>query len=217
MKNIILVLSLAFFTLNLNAQNLSPVKFGLVTGLTLNHLTFSSIEGLESPSSNYGPGFNAGLIIRFPMQKRWNFNTELLYTTYSAEYTFKYKTDILGERITSEVINNTELAYFVLNADFSFIAHEKFHLNFGPSIQYFLSGEDNINVSTNSSVLESYSEVLPIDDNKDLDLGLNLGCSYLISEKTILNLKIFSGLMPLRDSESDLTKNSIHFSILYFF
>jgi len=56
MKNIILVLSLAFLTLNLNAQNLSPVKFGLVTGLTLNHLTFSSIEGLESPSSNYGPG-----------------------------------------------------------------------------------------------------------------------------------------------------------------
>jgi hypothetical protein len=216
MKKIILLL-IVVSSIQLTAQNLTPIKFGIVSGVTVNDFIFTPIEGNKSPETVSPIGINAGIVIQFPLKKKWILNSEILYTNVKTNSTFYGKIDSESNRTNFTSESEYDLTYVVLNPDISYQASNNFFLNFGPSFQYPLSGEIST-TETYSSNLYSTSNLKNELSLNDFDFGINVGCSFLVSEKTKINLKVYNGFMSVENKDSsEYKKYGANLSLVYLF
>ena len=218
MKKIILFL-IVVASIQLTAQNLTPIKFGIVSGVTINDFIFAPIDGFALPETVSPLGINAGIIIQFPLKKKWTINTEILYSNIKTNLSIDTKLDLNGERISFTSKRDLDLTYVVLNPDVSFQASDNFFLNFGPSFQYPLNGKETINVTNSSNIIPAVTnEENTLTTLNDFDLGINVGCSFLVSEKTKINLKVYNGFMSVENKDSsEYKKYGANLSLMYLF
>jgi hypothetical protein len=216
MKKIILFL-IVVSSIQLTAQNLTPIKFGIVSGVTVNDFIFTPIEGYKSPETVSPIGINAGIVIQFPLKKKWILNSEILYTNVKTNSTFYGKIDSESNRTNFTSESEYDLTYVVLNPDISYQASNNFLLNFGPSFQYPLSGETSTTVTYSSNLYPTSNLKNELSLN-DFDLGINVGFSFLVSEKTKINLKVYNGFMSVENEDSsEYKKYGANLSLVYLF
>ena len=217
MKKIILLL-IVVCTFQLNAQNLTPIKFGIMSGVTLSDFTFTPIEGFAFPKSISPLAINAGIVIEFPLKKKWTVNAEILYSNIKTNSSIDSKLDISGERISFISTRDIDLTYIVLNPDISFRASDNFYLNFGPSFQYPLQGEESIKITSDSDLINTEEQTNSLTTLNDFDLGINVGFSFLVSESTKINLKVYNGFLNVENEDSaEYKKYGANLSLVYLF
>ena len=138
------------------------------------------------------------------LNEKWYIKPELMYVQKGAsfDYDYKHKWDSI---LTNDVNNLDEyttknslnLAYIVLNPNVSYKASDKLALNFGPSVSFLISENytyDEKIVGENSPL----NAVEPIPGtyiSENLDVGLNLGFSYYITESFLVDTKVNTGFM----------------------
>ena len=170
------------------------------------------------------------------LNDQWYINPELKYTQKGASFDYDFTHDYevnQGERDEHNTTNELKLAYIELSPTISYKASDKLSLNFGPSVS-FLIQSDYIPSETNTSEIIEH-EVLEegLYTEESLDVGLNIGVSYYLTENFLIDGKVNTGFMSIgeviketntggagNDPQKnifDLKNKSIVFSVAYLF
>jgi len=197
MKKIILF-TLIILSLGANAQSLIPTKFGLKVGLNMANLNITPSDGVAPTKNSTQMGLEAGICVHIPLSDKWYINPEVLYsqkgTSFNYNFTHDYDVNQRAEYATS---NQVLLSYVELNPSFSFKASDKIALNFGPSISYLISQAESSTKELTDGVEGTDSNVL-LDgfyESNALDVGLNVGLSYFLTESLLLDTRVYTGFM----------------------
>ena len=201
MKKQIILLITIFICFNLKSQNLLPNKYGLKIGANISSLVTNSEEGIKNPSTSLGFGFAGGFYMQIPINNNISINPEILYSQKSSSYEYDYVYDYdINQRDYYTSKSSITLSYVEINPTFSYLASYNLSLNFGPSIHYMVSSNDEYEQTLTETTDETIStEILEdgVFDEQSLDIGLNAGLSYYINENFILNTTIYSGFMKI--------------------
>jgi len=207
MKKITLLTIVALLSFGANAQSLLPTKYGIKVGLNIANVTSTPNEGVKNIETTPLLAVAGGFYMEIALNDKWYINPELLYVQKGASFNYDYKhkwdsislnnVNNLDEYATT---NSLKLAYVELNPTISYKASDKLALNFGPSVSFLIS-ED---YTFAEKILNSWAVNLPDNpptpgtyEAEDLDVGLNLGLSYYITESFLVDAKVNTGFMKV--------------------
>ena len=236
MKKITTLTYIALLSLGLNAQSLLPIKFGIKAGSNITNITSTPNEGTKNIETTELIGVAGGFYVEIPLNNKWYINPEIVYSQKGANFTYSYTHDYeVNQRDIHTTSHELKLAYVELNPNISYKYSTKLSLNFGPSLAYLLSSEYNILADNGGDDTDILYEVLPdgIYEEDTLDVGINLGISYYLTDNFLLDMKSNTGLMSIGEvskmiytgSNENLPKSNIYnlknrsvvFSIAYLF
>ena len=228
LKKILPIISLAILTINASAQSLLPTKYGIQFGINSSNLNISQEKGLIPANSSTQIGVNMGACMHIPLSDKWYLNPELLFTQRGASFNYNFSNDYpINQRDEYEVNNKITLSYATLNPTVSFKPSNKLALNIGPSISFLIGTKDDIDIVSQSITTDSSLITKNLLETETLDVGLNVGVSYFITEKILFDTKIYRGiinstkiLQPYTDNTDAYytAKNkSVIFSFAYLF
>jgi len=213
MKRIILF-TLIISSIGVNAQSLLPTKYGIKVGTNIANISSTPNEGVKNIDNTALIGIAGGFYMELAINDKWYINPEVVYIQKGAsfDYDFIHDYDVnQGERDEHNTTNELKLAYIELNPTISYKTSCKIALNFGPSVS-FLIQSDYIPSETNTSEITGH-EVLEesIYTEESLDVGLNLGFSYYVSENFLIDAKVNTGFMNLgevsQETHTGITDN----------
>jgi len=198
MKKIILF-TLIITSLGVNAQSLIPTKFGLKVGLNMANLNITPTDGVTPTENSTQMGIAAGICVHIPLSDKWYINPEVLYSQKGASFNYNFTHDYPdNQRAEYATTNTLVLSYIELNPTFSFKASDKIALNFGPSVSYLISDADYTitgklisgiaGINENSLWPGSY-------ESTELDIALNIGLSYFITEDLLIDTRVSTGFL----------------------
>ena len=198
MKKIVSILAFSFLVLATSAQSLIPIKFGVKVGVNITNVISTPNEGVKNIESSTIGGVGAGFYAEIAINDKWYINPELIYSQKGADFTYEYShTYDVNQIDVHNTSHEIKLAYIELNPTLSYKASDKFSLNFGPSVSYILSTDYTIiNDNSQNDDLNSHLE-LPEGTytEETIDLGLNLGLTYYLSENILVNSTINSSFI----------------------
>lgn len=236
MKKLI-ILTLILSNICVNAQSLIAIKYGVKAGVNIASISSTPNEGVKNIDDSQLIGVSGGFYMEIPINDKWYINPEVVYVQKGAsfDYDFIHDYDINeGERDEHNTTNELKLAYIELNPTISYKTPCKISLNFGPSVS-FLIQSDYTTSETNTSEMGILHEELEesIYTEESLDVGLNLGFSYYLSEDLFIDAKVNTGFMKIgevsqethtgntsndaRSNIFELKNRAIVFSIGYLF
>tara|TARA_B100000902_G_C27315309_1_gene920952 strand:+ start:542 stop:1198 length:657 start_codon:yes stop_codon:yes gene_type:complete len=182
----------------LNAQSLLPIKFGIKAGTNISNINSTPItEGTENINTTELVGITGGFYMKIPLNDKWYINPEIVYSQKGANFTYTYTHDYgINEREIRTSSNELKLAYIELNPNVSYKNSDKIAFNFGPSISYLLTPDYNIISDIGD---ELTTDILPEGNFEEeiLDIGINIGFSYYLTEKLIFEARSNTGLMSI--------------------
>ena len=197
-KIILLITFLACLTITSSAQSLLPTKYGIKVGLNLSSLSISPIEAVKPTINSSQIGIAAGVCVHIPLSDKWFINPEVLYSQKRASFDYGFTHDYpVNKRAKYATTNQLTLSYIELSPTFSFKASDKLALNFGPSVSYLIS-EDYAAPYVKNSGEDATGVNILLDGSYEstaLDVGLNLGLSYFITENLLLDVRVSTGFM----------------------
>ena len=206
MKKITLLTIVALLSFGANAQSLLPTKYGIKVGLNIANVTSTPNEGVKNIETTPLLGVAAGFYMEIALNDKWYINPELLYVQKGASFNYDYKhkwdsislnnVNNLDEYATT---NSLKLAYVELNPTISYKASDKLALNFGPSVSFLISEDYTFTekIIGDSPPLNSVEPTPGTYESEDLDVGLNLGLSYYITESFLVDAKVNTGFMKV--------------------
>ena len=193
MKKIVSIIAFAFITITSSAQSLIPIKFGIKVGTNISNINSIPNKGVKNIEHSAINGIAGGLYVEVAINDKWYFNPELIYSQKGASFTYEYTHNYdVNESDVHKTSHELKLAYIEFSPNISYKATDKFALNFGPSLSFILTPEytvlfdngQNNNLSSHPDLLGgTYKE-------ETIDLGLNLGISYYLSEKILINTRV---------------------------
>ena len=192
MKKSTTTLFLIFLSTLLSAQSLIPVKYGIKAGINISNIISTPIEEVKNTSSSFKIGPTGGFYIQIALNDKWYINPEILYSQKGSTLNYEYTNDKDTSRTTYSVENNITVSYVELNPTISYKTNSKVSLNFGPSINYLISVNDKSIEDPENNLLDNSKF-----DEESLDIGLNIGLSYNISEKFLINTNLCTGFMKI--------------------
>ena len=174
--------------------------------------------------------------MEIPLNDKWYINPELIYAQKGAAFTYSYMHDYeVDQRDLHNTSHELKLAYVNLSPTMSYKSSTKLSLNFGPSFSYLITSDYSILSDIGENDGEILHETLPVGEYKEetLDIGLNLGASYYLTENFLIDGRLNTGFMSIgkvfkeiytssagNDTKSniyDLKNTGIVFSIAYLF
>ena len=206
MKKITLLTIVALLSFGANAQSLLPTKYGIKVGLNIANVTSTPNEGVKNIETTPLLGVAGGFYMEIALNDKWYINPELLYVQKGASFNYDYKhkwdsislnnVNNLDEYATT---NSLKLAYVELNPTISYKASDKLALNFGPSVSFLISEDYTFTekIIGDSPPLNSVEPTPGTYESEDLDVGLNLGLSYYITESFLVDAKVNTGFMKV--------------------
>jgi len=236
MKKIISILSLVFLTITINAQSLIPMKYGVKFGANISNATSTSNEGVKNIEISGLVGISGGFYMEIALNDQWYINPELLYVQKGVSFDYDFTHDYefnSGERDEHNTTNELKLTYIELNPTISYKASPNLSLNFGPSLSFLIQSDYSYNEKNNSEIPEHEELDLGVYSEESLDVGLNVGISYYLTENFLIDGKVNTGFMSLgtvvkeintgssgndpKENIFDFKNNGIVFSIAYLF
>tara|TARA_B100000795_G_scaffold231428_1_gene189267 strand:- start:362 stop:1084 length:723 start_codon:yes stop_codon:yes gene_type:complete len=198
MKKIASILALVFLTIASSAQSLIPVKYGIKVGTNISNIISTSNEGVKNIENSALFRIAGGFYMQIALNDKWYINPELIYSQKGASFTYNYTHEYEVNEID---IHNTShelrLAYLEINPTLSYKASDKLALNFGPSVSFILTpdyailtdkGQNDILISHPELPEGAYAE-------ETIDVGINLGISYYLTENFIIDTRVNSSLI----------------------
>ena len=230
MKKISLIALLTFLTISISAQSLIPTKFGMKAGLNFSTLSISSVDGVQPTVNSSQIGITAGVCFHIPLSDKWFINPEVLYSQKGASFDYNFSHDYApNQRDEYATTTQLTLSYVELNPTISFKASDKLALNFGPSISFLIGAEYIYTQDPAGNPLNTTHMLNPeLIEAGSLDIGLNLGLSYFITEHFLADTRVCTGFMeagkvtqPNETGDSDpaytLKNRAIVLSLAYLF
>ena len=130
------------------------------------------------------------------LNDKWYINPELIYSKKGASFTYEYTHNYDPNQ--SDVHNTShelKLAYVEINPTISYKATDKLALNFGPSVSFILTPDYTI-LEDKGDDLNAHSELLDgTYEEETIDVGINLGISYYLTENFLIDSKVNTSLM----------------------
>ncbi|MEC9209190.1 MAG: porin family protein [Bacteroidota bacterium] len=212
MKKITTLTLISLLSLGLNAQSLLPIKYGLKVGANLANITSISNDGVENIESSVLIGVAGGFYMEIPLNDRWYINPEIIYAQKGAAFTYNYMHDYeVDQRDLHSTSHELKLAYVELNSTMSYKTSAKLSLNFGPSIAYLITPAYSILSDIGEDDGDILHEELPVGEYKEevLDIGLNLGFSYYLTENFLIDGKVNTGFMSIGEVSKEVYTGSI--------
>ena len=206
MKKITLFSIITLISFGVNAQSLLPTKYGVKVGLNIANVTSTPNDGVKNIETTPLLGVAGGFYMEIALNDKWYINPELLYIQKGASfnYDFTHKWDSIGTNQTNNedkyaTTNSLKLAYVELNPTISYKASDKLALNFGPSVSFLISKDfvPNEKIIGESAPQNAVENKLATFGSKDLDVGLNLGISYYLTENFLVDAKVNTGFMKI--------------------
>jgi long-subunit fatty acid transport protein len=206
MKKITLLTIVALLSFGANAQSLLPTKYGIKVGLNIANVTSTPNEGVDNIETTPLLGVAGGFYMEIALNDKWYINPELLYVQKGASfnYDYKHKWDSIATNEANNLdeyatTNSLKLAYIELNPTISYKASDKLALNFGPSVSFLISEDYTFTEKTigDTPPLNSVEPTPGTYEAEDLDVGINLGLSYYITESFLVDAKVNTGLMKV--------------------
>tara|TARA_B110000967_G_scaffold193095_1_gene220299 strand:+ start:5489 stop:6205 length:717 start_codon:yes stop_codon:yes gene_type:complete len=191
MKKIASILVLAFITISISAQSLIPIKFGIKVGTNISNITSIPNKGVKNIEKSAINGIAGGFYVEVAINDKWYLNPELVYSQKGASFTYEYTHNYdVNQSDVHNTLNELKLPYIEFNPTISYKATDKLALNFGPSFSFILTPEYNVIYDNGQNV--SPHPDLPVGAYKEetIDFGLNLGFSYYLSEKILINSSV---------------------------
>ena len=194
-KNILSIISIAILSINTSAQSLLPTRYGIQLGINSTNLTIFQEEGLVPSISTPKTGLSIGACIHIPLSDKWYVNPELLFNQRTASFKYDFTHDyLINQRDQYEVNNKITLSYTTLNPTVSFKPSNKISLNIGPSISFLIGTKYANDLSTESTTTDSLI-TKDLLETESLDIGINVGISYFITENIVFNTQIYRGMV----------------------
>lgn len=224
-KNTLIFILFIFSVFNIKSQSLLPNKYGIKFGIEIANINSIPEEYVKNISVNPNIGFSGGFCIQIPFNQKWKLNTEILYTQKSLSFNYDYKHDyLLNSRDMYKTTNDMVLSYASLNPILSFPITTKFKLNFGPTIGFLINSDYTYSESPENILLQDKGKF----KEQNLDIGVNFGISYNLTESLMIDLRNYTGLTEfgkistpidiLSDSHSYTFKNkSFNLGFIYLF
>lgn len=206
MNKITLLTIVFLLSLGANAQSLLPTKYGIKVGLNIANVTSTPNEGVKNIENTPILGVAGGFYMEIALNDKWYINPELLYVQKGASFNYDYKhkwdsislnnVNNLDEYATT---NSLKLAYVEFNPTISYQVSDKVALNFGPSISFLISEDYTFTekIIGETPPLNSVEPTPGTYEAEDLDVGLNLGLSYYITETFLVDAKVNTGFMKV--------------------
>jgi long-subunit fatty acid transport protein len=242
MKKNTLLTFIIFISFGVSAQSLLPTKYGIKVGANIANISSTPNEGVKNIDNSPLIGVSGGFYMEIALNDKWYINPELVYAQkgVSFDYDYKHKWDSIAINDVNNLdeyatTNSLKLAYIELNPTISYKASDKFALNFGPSVSFLIS-EDYTYTEKIIGDTPPLNSVKPTDgtyEAEDLDVGLNLGFSYYITESFLIDAKINTGFMKVgtvnkitsigkdgnekKEYNFELKNRGIIFSVAYLF
>ena len=212
----ILLLTLIFLSIGVNAQSLIPTKFGVTVGVNIANITSTPNEGVKNIDNSALIGVAGGFYMEIALNDKWYINPELVYTQKGASFDYDFIHDYdINNRDEHNTTNKLQLSYVELNPTISYKTPYKIALNFGPSVSYLIIQSEYTTSETNTSEITGH-ELLEesIYTEESLDVGLNLGISYYLSEDFLIDGKVSTGFMKIGEVSQKIytgtTANVLH-------
>ena len=206
MKKIASILVFVFFTITSSAQSLIPMKYGIKVGTNISNIISTSNEGVKNIETSSQIGIAGGFYMEIALNDKWYINPELLYVQKGASFNYDYnhKWDSISLNNVNNLdeyatTNSLKLAYVELNPTISYKASDKLALNFGPSVSFLISEDYTFTekIIGDSPPLNSVEPTPGTYEAEDLDVGINLGLSYYITESFLVDAKVNTGFMKV--------------------
>ena len=206
MKKITLLTIVALVSFGANAQSLLPTKYGIKVGLNIANVTSTPNEGVKNIETTPLLGVAGGFYMEIALNDKWYIKPELLYVQKGASFNYDYKhkwdsislnnVNNLDEYATT---NSLKLTYVELNPTISYKASDKLALNFGPSVSFLISEDYTFTekIISNDIPLNSVEPTPGTYESEDLDVGLNLGFTYYITENFLVDARVNTGFMKV--------------------
>jgi long-subunit fatty acid transport protein len=198
MKKIASILIISFLTVATSAQSLIPMKYGIKFGANISNIISTPNEGVNNIETSSQIGIAGGFYMEIALNDKWYINPELIYSQKGASFTYEYTHDYdPNQSDVHNTSNELKLAYVELNPTISYKATNKLALNFGPSVSFILNPDYTIlNDKGQNDNLNSHSE-LPDGtyEEETIDVGVNLGISYYLTENFLIDSRVNSSLM----------------------
>ena len=156
------------------------VEIGIKGGLNLSDIVITNFTNPDAESMyQTKTGMHAGIFAAVGLYDNFNLLGELLYSNR-------------GVRTTERI----DLHYVTMPILMSYKLTEKFSIEGGPEIGYLASAKANADNVTNTW-------------NNKLDIGVNLGAVYKLSEKIGLNARYYAGFSSVIDGVNEQHLNFI--------
>ena len=183
MKNLALLLALSLLiSLDLFAQVSIGVKVG-------GALAGQANEGIGLANSNDQKiTYLAGLSVPISLSQKFDLQPELLYSSKG------FRTLIISSRSVSERYN---LHYLSVPIMLRYHLLDKLTVALGPEVSYLLGAATSLNTVSFSGTPSIQEQFL--SSYKDLDIALNVGVGYSLSDKWSLNLRYNMGLYDVSE------------------
>jgi len=198
MKKIASILVISFLTIATSAQSLIPKKYGIKFGANISNIISTPNEGVKNIETSSQIGIAGGFYMEIALNDKWYINPELIYSQKGASFTYEYTHDYdPNQSDVHNTSNELKLAYVEVNPTISYKANDKLALNFGPSVSFILTPDYPIlNDKGQNDNLSSHSE-LPDGtyEEETIDVGVNLGISYYLTENFLIDSRVNSSLM----------------------
>ena len=234
MKKTTTLLFITLLSLGLNAQSLLPIKYGIKVGANIANISSTQNDGASPIDNSAQIGVAGGFYMEIPLNDKWYLNPELIYAQKGASFTYDYTHNYpVNEKDEYTTTNTLKLAYVEINPTISYKASQKLALNFGPSVAFLIQVDSTFTEKLTSEAPASTNSKATLYESESLDVGLNLGVSYYLTENFVLESKVNTGFMsigkvskvinpgsPSNTEESniyDLKNRGIVFSIAYLF
>ena len=198
MKKIAAILAIAFLTNVTSAQSLIPMKYGIKVGTNISNIISTSNEGVKNIDNSALIGVAGGFYMEIALNDKWYVNPELIYSQKGASFTYEYRHNYDPNQ--SDVHNTShelKLAYVELNPTISYKATNKLSLNFGPSVSFLVTPDYTILSDNGVRDQETLHPAIleGVYTEETIDLGVNLGISYYITENFLIDSKVNSSFM----------------------
>ena len=211
MKKITTLTFIVLLSFGLNAQSLLPIRYGIKAGANIGNINSTANDGVENLNSSSLIGISGGLYIEIPLNDKWYVNPEIIYVQKGASLAYSYIHDYeINQRDSHNTSHELQLAYAELNATISYKSSNKLSLNFGPSFSYLTTPNYSTLSDTGEDDGEISHEILPDGEYKEetLDVGLNLGMSYYLTDSFLIDGKINTGLISIGEISKEIYTGS---------
>ena len=210
MKKIASILTISFLTITISAQSLIPIKYGIKVGANIANIISTSNEGVKNIETSSQIGISGGFYMEIALNEKWYVNPELIFSQKGASFIYDYTHEYEGiKRHEHNSSHELKLAYIETNPTISYKTTDKLSLNFGPSISFILTPDYVILSDKGQNDNHNHTE-LPEGTylEETIDLGINLGISYYLTENFLIDSKVNSSFMKA-GTISKITDNGI--------
>ena len=200
MKKITTLTFIILLNFTLKGQSLLPIKYGIKVGANIANVNSTPNDGVANIDNSSLLGIASGFYMEIPFNDKWYLKPEIIYIQKGSAFNYSYTHDYAtNQRDLHSSSHELKLAYAELNPTMSYKNSSKLCLNFGTSIAYLISPDYQILNDIGEDDGEITHEILPPGEytEETLDIGLNIGASYYLSDNFLIDGRINTGLMSI--------------------